>query len=722
MGKGLQQHIVRAIVTVFFIIDTVALSAQNNQYRMDDGLFKLYEKAYKERKTLAGKILADTIIERAKAIGDRNGEITAMTIPLLYNYYQEDNLPAVEREAKKLMDKATAYERWNYYYFAASNLTNYYIREKRYLEAYTMTLQQRKTAEENNHLIGIRDSYYSLATIQQYRGEYSGAIKNYREYIKYSKDNNLNSNFTDTYSNICECLRKTQNYKETLNEVKEAWSECQSDYDRFDIKLQECYALFMLGRYDDFLKEYNCLKEHKAYDRDLHGSVKEAVETFKKMLDGKDQEVMETIKRFKEESELEGYRLAVAYYKYKGNYTEAVKNQWMLIDIFGEYCGELVQNDDRIAKNMSSAQQHEKEMQQMDYQNTQLAMANTQLSLNNSTLELNKSQDDARLAQLQADRNRLDYQNQQLESQRLQNKLQQENKTRQAEAEQYRLKKQGMRLVLTLVVLIAIGSILYAFIRWRHGKQLEQSIRKLRESISLLNTAKLRASESELTKTRFIQNMSHEIRTPLNAIVGFSNVLVTMGNELSEAESQELTQYITANSELLTTLVNDILDLTNLQSGNFVMTKETVKVNELCRETVETVRHRLAGGVTLTFETELNEDFEAFTDRKRVQQVLINLLTNAEKNTEKGSIILSCKKIEDTDMISFTVTDTGIGIPVERMDEIFQRYKKLDDKKQGSGLGLDICRTIAQKLDGEINIDRQYTNGARFYFNIPYHS
>ena len=127
MGKGLQQHIVRGIVTVLFIIDAVALSAQNNRYHMDDGLFKLYEKAYRERKTLAGKILADTIIERAKAIGDRNGEITAMTITLLYNYYQEDNLPAVEREAKKLMDKATAYGRLNYYYFAASNLTNYYI-------------------------------------------------------------------------------------------------------------------------------------------------------------------------------------------------------------------------------------------------------------------------------------------------------------------------------------------------------------------------------------------------------------------------------------------------------------------------------------------------------------------------------------------------------------------------------------------------------------------
>lgn len=722
MGKGLQQHIVRAIVTVFFIIYTVALSAQNNQYRMDDGLFKLYEKAYKERKTLAGKILADTIIERAKAIGDRNGEITAMTILLLYNYYQEDNMPAVEREAKKLMDKATAYEKWTYYYFAAANLTNYYIREKRYLEAYTIALEQRKIAEKDNHLIGIRDSYYSLATIQQYRGEYARAIDNYREYIKYSKDHNIPSNFTDTYANICDCLRKTQSFRETLQEVKEAWAECKSDYNRFDIKLQECYALFMLGRYDDFRKEYNYLKQHEAYDRDLHGDVKEAVETFKKMLDGKDQEVLETIKRLKEESELEGYRLAVAYYKYKGDYAKAVKNQWMLIDVYGDYAGELVQNDDRIVKNMSNIQQHEREVQQMDYQNTQLAMANAQLSLNKSTLELNKSQDNAQLAQLQADRNKLNYQNQQLESQRLQNKLEQENKTRQAEAEQYRLKKEGMALCLTFVVLIAISFTLYAIIRWRHGRQLKQGIRKLRESISLLNTAKLRASESELTKTRFIQNMSHEIRTPLNAIVGFSNVLVTMGNELSEAESQELTQYITTNSELLTTLVNDILDLTNLQSGNFVMTKEIVKVNELCRETMETVRHRLAGGVTLTFETELNEDFEAVTDRKRVQQVLINLLTNAEKNTEKGSIILSCIKIENTDMISFTVTDTGIGIPVERMDEIFQRYKKLDDKKQGSGLGLDICRTIAKKLNGEINIDRQYTNGARFYFNIPYNA
>ena len=219
-------------------------------------------------------------------------------------------------------------------------------------------------------------------------------------------------------------------------------------------------------------------------------------------------------------------------------------------------------------------------------------------------------------------------------------------------------------------------------------------------------------------KTLFIQNMSHEIRTPLNAIVGFSQFITDSDNGLSTSEKVEMARYIADNSELLVTLVNDIIDISALQSGKFSMKMEKVNVNRLCREALETVRHRLQPNVSLNYETNVEDAFHIVTDRHRVWQVLINMLTNAEKNTSSGSIALACS-VASLRELRFTVTDTGVGVPKERHKEIFMRYEKLDANKQGTGLGLDICRNIAHCLGGEIDIDSDYTGGARFWFTIP---
>jgi len=111
--------------------------------------------------------------------------------------------------------------------------------------------------------------------------------------------------------------------------------------------------------------------------------------------------------------------------------------------------------------------------------------------------------------------------------------------------------------------------------------------------------------------------------------------------------------------------------------------------------------------------------FEITTDEQRLQQVLINFLTNAEKHTEKGEIHLHCSLTEYPDRITFSVSDTGPGIPADKMDSVFERFKKLDEFKQGSGLGLNICRTIAERLHGEVKVDKSYTNGARFLLILP---
>ena len=242
--------------------------------------------------------------------------------------------------------------------------------------------------------------------------------------------------------------------------------------------------------------------------------------------------------------------------------------------------------------------------------------------------------------------------------------------------------------------------------------QLELMRRELIES-------KEKAETSDKLKSAFLANMSHEIRTPLNAIVGFSQLLSNPDLPLEDEEKLEFSSLVQHNSELLTTLVNDILDLSALESGKYTMNLTSCHCNEMCRLILSTVMDRKAEGVKLYYTSEVADDFQITTDEQRLQQVLINFLTNAEKHTEKGEIHLHCSLTEYPDRITFSVSDTGPGIPADKMDSVFERFKKLDEFKQGSGLGLNICRTIAERLHGEVKVDKSYTNGARFLLILP---
>ena len=147
--------------------------------------------------------------------------------------------------------------------------------------------------------------------------------------------------------------------------------------------------------------------------------------------------------------------------------------------------------------------------------------------------------------------------------------------------------------------------------------------------------------------------------------------------------------------------------------------KTELNINEVCKECIATVKHRLTDKVEILFNTDADDSFCIVSDRHRISEVLINILTNADKNTSEGSITVDCSVKERPGMVTVTVTDTGVGISKDKHKEIFKRYQKLNTMKQGSGLGLDICRTIVNKLGGEIDIDPEYTNGARFWFTIP---
>lgn len=242
-----------------------------------------------------------------------------------------------------------------------------------------------------------------------------------------------------------------------------------------------------------------------------------------------------------------------------------------------------------------------------------------------------------------------------------------------------------------------------------------RDITRLKKVQEELEAARRVAEVAGEQKTAFLANMSHEIRTPLNAIVGFAGLL----SNASEFERNSYVEIIKGNTNMLLQLVNDILDMSKIEAGTLEFIYSDTDVNQIMRELEGIFRLRLEEAdspVRIVFEPCLPVCF-IHTEKNRVSQVLSNFLSNAFKYTKEGSITLGYKVREDD--IYFYVQDTGAGIPAGKVDKVFERFMKLDAKKQGTGLGLSISRTIIKKLGGEIGVFSEYGKGSTFWFTLP---
>ena len=263
-------------------------------------------------------------------------------------------------------------------------------------------------------------------------------------------------------------------------------------------------------------------------------------------------------------------------------------------------------------------------------------------------------------------------------------------------------------IVLLVLLLVFVAAL---FLRTRRLK------RTLEEREGQLVVAREKAEESDMLKSAFLANMSHEIRTPLNAIVGFSSLM--QGEELSQEERAEYCAIVVNNSEMLLTLLNDILDISSLECGKIKFNCSSEEIVQVCQHVLMTTAHTRQEGVEGRLECAVGS-YMLVTDVHRLSQILINLLTNAGKFTSQGSITLGVEIDEAHREVLFSVADTGPGIPLDKQEMVFNRFEKLDgNKKKGTGLGLAICRQIAMIVGGRIWVDPTYTGGARFIFAHP---
>lgn len=269
---------------------------------------------------------------------------------------------------------------------------------------------------------------------------------------------------------------------------------------------------------------------------------------------------------------------------------------------------------------------------------------------------------------------------------------------------------EGIIWWVVVVFLLLVGCLLIAIYHIRRINRLRKELQQQSEE---LQVAKENAESANKLKTLFLQNISHEIRTPLNAIVGFSEII----SKSADSSMKKYANLIKSNSDYFLKIINDVMEVAALDSG-VTGEKAMCSINELCYQAVDQVKDEKKPGVEFEFVPWHNER-SITVPRPLLLSLVVNMLDNAFKFTEKGKVVLRCESIDDGNTIRITVADTGPGIPLNEQESVFDRFVKLNHFSKGAGLGLSICRNVAKNMHGEIKIDPTYIDGCKIVFTFP---
>lgn len=702
------------IVAALMLIHTSA-KAQNNPYKINDDLYNIFVKAYDARTTMAGVDLSEKMYSKAVAVSDKKAQCLALTVPMLYAYNKRDDT-SFEKALKALQDKSLQTGYVQYFYYGMTTKVNLLMETNRLAEVLQYITKMTDFAKKNGHAYGVYAGYRCVAMVHYRRGEVLQAIKNYEEAIDFGKKYAKNQDMAENYRGLASCYYVLGDYENMYDSLVKGLAIAKSKQSKDFLNMYMPIALYNLGKIKEF---YDCYDKALEISRKLVVGGKdfyERLSAMKCLADGN----VEAAKMHadKVEAFVEKNRIYTLYYEKKGDIKGILNCQRNILFSRYKEVEDIANKDVAVMGERYKLLEMEHAKKMEAYRNTQLSLANTKLTLANSELELGRSKTAEHLARLNADNYKLSFDNKTLEANRLKDSL--ESQKMRQRASESEMKRHNLMLTSLLVIalIIIVFSLWNRYKSRKYKHKLRKSNNQLRDTVEKLFVARDQAQHVDRMKTMFLQNMSHEIRTPLNAIVGFSQVLTQMGDSFSDEEKAEMTKSINDNTELLTTLIDDILDITSLESGKYAFKFDDVEVHDLCESVVKTVAHRVAPGVELKTDVRLPNPYRIVTDEMRVKQVLINFLTNAAKNTTEGSITIACRDDKDRGLLVFSVTDTGIGVPKDKMKAIFERFNKLDRYKQGTGLGLSISQTIAEKLGGRIYIDENYTGGARFYFEM----
>ena len=605
---------------------------------------------------------SDTLLDMAIRCNDTVMSKIALGAKLDYYYYGqgENRTDSVIAGVNRLKRFARSVGNAELYYWAwAARLVNYYIIQGEYnialLEAEKMLQEAKKEGKQES----IAECYYALANVYAAKG----LMKKSQEFMLKNTDvvrYNISCQYSDAakiYIDLGEEEKAPELLKKALKAVKSPYHEVTANLVYVSLYLAQgdtVAARQALEKCRQMYADEPSLKRHIHYLYDVEIDYDWKVGNFQKALNVLDER----------ETEL----------KRKNNLATLMQLRKTKADILWDM--NRKEEAAGLYRDFLLEQKKEKE------RNEEVATGEFATMLN--------------LQQLTAEKGRLE-------------KISQEKQL------------QNTRIILFSVIGILCVVIVFLWQQRKLNAKLEKSRDKLDEKNRILIEAKeeLRkakevAEQSNWLKTMFIQNMSHEIRTPLNSIVGFSGVLVDMLDD-----KEDIGQYVAlieSNSKLLLKLVGDILDISILDS-EVEIKHNAVDVNACCQASIDAAGTLFSPDTKLVFKPACDE-LIINSNYNYIVQVLDNLLSNASKFTHEGSVTLAYEVKKETNQLIFTVTDTGIGIPIDEQEHVFERFVKLDNFSQGAGLGLSICRIVAERLGGFLIIDREYTQGTRFIFCV----
>lgn len=716
----------RYILICLCLLTTILGGAQNNRYGVDDHLYSYYVMGEKHKYDANVDLYIDSLLVGARAIGDHKAECLGWLLKLRSVANGSESDVRIATDSIKSVSRRYGY--LQYYYYACLEMATYMLDHDNLIDAVRYTSQMRVDAYSDNYPYGIYSCHCMVGDINYRRGNYMSALDEYDKSLTVIKQ------MPDQVP--AQAYQKCGQVLYLLGRHDEALLYLDSCLAYTNLRLSSCHeaykyknlTLFYLHRFDDFKKSF---AEMKAYEnvagRPKYSRIGELywkiINTF---VDGDTEKAkamaLELPTRMMRADLLMTFCEFTGEYDKAYLYSDTVNKETMTA--YGSSNGaDIVALNSALKK--SELEHEAKDLQimrdKLALQNHDLERNKEKLEIENAMLELNRMN-----AEMEEQNNIISNYDLEINNRAFsinqRNTVMEREKALSDEEQQTHYHRRKLIIIhvvaLTLLILAMIGFIVK---RTRAIRNLKENNAKLEAARQKADELRQKAEKSEQMKTLFLQNMSHDIRTPLNAICGFSQLIIDpeVSEGMDDDQRKQFADLIVNNTDMLTTLVNDILNVSELESGKYKMISQRVAVNDLCRMALKAVIHRKPADVDMTFETNVPNDFSMLTDRLRVQQVLTNFLTNAIKHTHKGEICLTCMLDEDGKNIEFAVRDTGEGVPVDKAEQIFGRFEKLDASRQATGLGLSICRLIAHHLNGEVSLDTSYAGGARFVFRHP---
>lgn len=638
-----------------------------------DSVLKVFYKNCKARvATPEAPALCDSLYSEAGKAGNVGMQALALCLRLDHYYYRNDReriLEGVQRVQEFCRRHPEKDLRYIYYFVWSSRLITYYIKQNQPNQAIFETRKMLAEAEADDYPSGVASCYRMLANLYMAQDAWRKAYDHLRRQIEIIEDNGIDDiNLPTQYASMAQCAIELDMPDSALVALHKAEAAPRkTPYQQFTVN--KAYGLYHI--------RYGNLAEAKRY------------------LEASEQ-------LFRDDSSMRFYisglrYLQIEYYKAAGYYERAL---------------EVVSAAQRDT--MAGTRSYDGYILTKDLGDIYWNLRDMERSAA-SYREYIRLSDSVRNREI---RSATDDFSGILEISRLQ--------SRTSEL-QYVMQRKRLRTTYLALLSMACVLLLGGWGYWRMMKlnrllkaseaRIKAQNEHLIEAGRELKLAKEQAEQASMMKSSFIRNMSHEVRTPLNSIVGFSQIVATQFRK--DPEMKDYATIIETSSTNLLRLVDDVLDVAMLDQTEMLPADDCIEMNTLCRLCIDRVQGQTPPHVVVIFESSPDNPY-VWAHAKRVEQVLVHLLHNAAKFTREGEIILSYACLRDEGLLRFTVTDTGPGIPPDQQDRVFERFVKLDTFVPGTGLGLPICRLIAEKMGGSLRIDPDYTDGCRIVFDIPF--